>query len=179
MWILDSPRRTHEEQGRFLNKPEILRKHVRDIEVRKRKKKANLSHLSLLFRHGSQLMALRARFVGGLPSVLCSPDAPGVGDVLPRTTPAAVEDRAGFGRATVEEDMGGWLSSVMMGYKGEKRKGSRKGIYQIKEEVNTQNLLDILSMQIHPFLLISARGITSISLFLPPPDLHVMCPFNK
>jgi hypothetical protein len=59
-------------------------------------------------------MALRARFVGGLPSVLCSPDAPGVGDVLPRTTPAVVEDRPGFGRATVGEDMDGWLSSVMM-----------------------------------------------------------------
>lgn len=93
---MHSPRRTHEEQGRFL---QILRKDVRDIEVAK--KKTNLSHLSLLFRHGSQLMALRARFVGGLPSVLCSPDVPGVGDVLPRTTPAVVEDRAGFGRAAV------------------------------------------------------------------------------
>jgi hypothetical protein len=52
-------------------------------------------------------MALRARFVGGLPSPLCSPDAPGVGDVLPRTTPAVVEDRAGFGRVTFGGDMGG------------------------------------------------------------------------
>jgi hypothetical protein len=137
---VDSPRRTHEEQGRFLAKPQILRKHVRDIEAGKRNK-TNLSHLSLLFRHGSQLMALRARFVGGLPSVLCSPDAPGVGDVLPRTTPAVVEDRAGFGRPTVAEGMVGWLSSVIIvrvGYRGRRREGSRKGIYQIKKEVNTQ-----------------------------------------
>jgi len=110
------------------------------LKQEKKKKKTNLSHLSLLFRHGSQLMALRARFVGGLPSVLCSPDVPGVGDVLPRTTPAVVEDRAGFERATVEEDMVGWLSSVIIvrvGYRGG-REGSRKGIYQIKKEVNTQ-----------------------------------------
>jgi len=45
--------------------------------------------------------------VGGLPSVLCSPDAPRVGDVRPRTTPAVLEDRAGFGRVRVGGDKGG------------------------------------------------------------------------
>jgi len=105
-------------------------------------------------------MALRARFVGGLPSVLCSPDAPGVGDVLPRTTPAVVEDRAGFGRATVDEDMGGWLSSVIMVIE----EGGRKGNYQMKKY---SNLLDILSMQIHPFLLKSVPGVLA-----PFPSLY-------
>lgn len=39
-----------------------------------------LSHLSLLFRQGSQLIALRARFVGGRPSAFCSAE-PGGGEV--------------------------------------------------------------------------------------------------
>ena len=56
----------------------------------------------MLLRHGSQLIAFRARFVGGRPSVLCSPEAPGVGEVLPRTTPA-VDDLCGFGRAAADE----------------------------------------------------------------------------
>ena len=70
----------------------------------------NLSHLSLLFRHGSQLIAFRARFVGGRPSLFCSPDVPG-GERL-RTTPAVVDLR-GFGRGAlgeVEEVAGGLMS---------------------------------------------------------------------
>jgi hypothetical protein len=59
----------------------------------------------LLLRHGSQLIAFRARFVGGRPSVLCSPEAPGVGEVLPRTTPE-VDDLCAFGRAGADEDEG-------------------------------------------------------------------------
>jgi len=60
-----------------------------------------LSHLSLLFRHGSQLIAFRARFVGGRPSLFCSPDIPDGGERL-RTTPAVVDLR-GFGRGAVGE----------------------------------------------------------------------------
>ena len=73
----------------------------------------NLSHFSLLLRHGSQLIAFRARFVGGRPSVLCSPEVPGVGEVLPRTTPT-VDDLACFGReAGVCKDEGGFGSDIV------------------------------------------------------------------
>ena len=78
----------------------------------------NLSHFSLLLRHGSQLIAFRARFVGGRPSVLCSPEVPGGGEVLPRTTPA-VDDLCGFGRATdaVCKDEDGFGSDIVAGEK--------------------------------------------------------------
>ena len=49
--------------------------------------KTNLSHFSLLFRHGSQLIALRARFVGGRPSAF-SPELDGGGEARERTVPA-------------------------------------------------------------------------------------------
>lgn len=47
-------------------------------------------------------MAFRARLVGGRPSPFCSPEAPGVGDALPRTVPD-VADLAGLGRGAVGE----------------------------------------------------------------------------
>jgi hypothetical protein len=59
-----------------------------------------LSHLSLLFLQGSQLIALRARFVGGRPSPFCSP---GLGDVLPRTVPVVVVDFACLCRGGTRE----------------------------------------------------------------------------
>lgn len=74
----------------------------------------NLSHFNLLLRHGSQLIAFRARFVGGRPSVLCSAEVPGVGEVLARTTPA-VDDLCCFGRAGGEacNDEGGFGSDIV------------------------------------------------------------------
>jgi len=63
------------------------------------KKETHLSHLSLLFRHGSQLIAFRARLVGGLPSFSAEP---GAGDVLCRITPV-VTDLPGFGRGAEDE----------------------------------------------------------------------------
>jgi len=72
-----------------------------------------LSHLSLEFRHGSQLMALRARFVGGRPSGLSEP---GGGVVRCRTVP--VVERAGFER-TVEGAMERWSSAMVWGGMGQ------------------------------------------------------------
>ena len=103
---MHSPRRTHEEQGRFL---QILRKDVRDIEVAK--KKTNLSHLSLLFLQGSQFMALRARFVGGRGSW-----SPGVGLVLGRTAADVVAARCCFERGTAGEEEEG--SALLLGSSG-------------------------------------------------------------
>lgn len=74
-------------------------------------KYADLSHLSLLFLQGSQLIALRARLVGGRPSPFAS-EEPGGGDVLWRTVPAVV-CLAGLGRGTVGE-VGVLLSSAML-----------------------------------------------------------------
>lgn len=64
----------------------------------------DLSHLSLLFRHGSQFIALRARFVDGRPSPFS-----GLGDLL-RTVPA-VTDLLCFWREGAEEEAEG--SSAM------------------------------------------------------------------
>ena len=62
-----------------------------------------LSHLSLLFLHGSQFMALRARFVGGRGSW-----SPGGGLVRERTEEvAAVVWRCCFWRGAEGEDEGG------------------------------------------------------------------------
>jgi len=72
-----------------------------------------LSHLSLEFRHGSQLIALRARFVGGRPSGLSEP---GGGVVRCRTVP--VVERAGFER-TVEGAMERWSSAMVWGGMGQ------------------------------------------------------------
>ena len=58
----------------------------------------DLSHLSLLFLHGSQFMALRARFVGGRPSPLS-----GLGDLV-RILPV-VGDLMGFWREEVGEEV--------------------------------------------------------------------------
>lgn len=58
-----------------------------------------LSHFSLLFLHGSQFIALRARFVGGLPSLLLS----GGGEERVRTTPTVVCDRCCLERAVAGE----------------------------------------------------------------------------
>jgi hypothetical protein len=78
------------------------------------KRNRNLSHFNLLLRHGSQLIAFRARFVGGRPSVLCSAEVPRVGEVLARTTPA-VDDLCCFGRAGGEvcKDEGGFGSDIV------------------------------------------------------------------
>lgn len=74
------PRNTQEEHGRFL------------------------SHFNLLFRHGSQFMALRALFVGGRPS-LGSGGWPGGGDARTLTVPAVVAVlRDGFGRDRLGEE---------------------------------------------------------------------------
>ena len=82
----------------------------------------NLSHFNLLLRHGSQLIAFRVRFVGGRPSVLCSAEVPGVGEVLARTTPA-VDDLCCFVRAGGEvcKDEGGFGSDIVA--RGEKGGG--------------------------------------------------------
>ena len=70
------------------------------------------------------MIAFRARFVGGRPSVFCSPEAPGIGEVLPRTTPA-VDDLTGFGReaAGVCEDEGGFGSDIVRGKVEERWEG--------------------------------------------------------
>lgn len=75
-----------------------------------------LSHFNLLFRHGSQLIALRARFVGGRPSPFCSPVG---GEVLPRTVPVVV-DLGCFCLEDVGDVVEGVLSSAMGvgGWKG-------------------------------------------------------------
>jgi hypothetical protein len=72
---------------------------------------ADLSHLSLLFLHGSQLMAFRARLVGGRPSPFCSP-APGGGEILVRTVPAA-EGLAFLDLGPVGEDEV-WSSGMLL-----------------------------------------------------------------
>jgi hypothetical protein len=54
--MVGSPRRTHEEQGRFLRR-DIKRCQCRSCHT-------DLSHLSLLFRQGSQFMAFRVRLAG-------------------------------------------------------------------------------------------------------------------
>lgn len=66
-----------------------------------------LSHLSLLFLQGSQLIALRARFVGGRGSW-----SPGGGLVRERTVPAAVGGRCCFVRGAEEEEEEGSLALV-------------------------------------------------------------------
>ena len=60
----NSPRRTQDEHGRFLCNEKKL-----NLRIKEKKKDNDLSHLSLLLRHGSQLIAFRARFVGGRPSL--------------------------------------------------------------------------------------------------------------
>ena len=93
-------------------------------ETQGKKNGQNLSHFNLLLRHGSQLIAFRARFVGGRPSVLCSAEAPEVGEVLPRTTPP-VDDLAGFWRVgEVCKDEGGFDSDIMA--RGEEEDGGWK-----------------------------------------------------
>ena len=72
-----------------------------------------LSHLSLEFRQGSQLIALRARFVGGRPSALSEP---GGGEVRCRTV--LIVDRAALDR-TVEGVMDRWSSAMAWGWEGE------------------------------------------------------------
>ena len=69
-------------------------------------------------------MAFRARFVGGRPSVLCSPEAPGVGEVLVRTRPA-VDDLAGFGREGWACKDGGFGSDIVA--RGEEEGGREVG----------------------------------------------------
>jgi len=67
-----------------------------------------LSHLSLLFRHGSQFMAFRARLVGGRLSA-CWSAADGDGETgRPLTTPAV---RCGFGRCSDGDT--GWSSGIV------------------------------------------------------------------
>jgi hypothetical protein len=81
-----------------------------------------LSHLSLLFRHGSQLIALRARFVGGRPSAVGSAE-PGGGECLGRTVPEVV-DLLDFCLADVGETTEEWSSAMAwrgMGVGKEKR----------------------------------------------------------
>lgn len=88
------PLRTQLEQGRFLG---VVR-----MERRGRGRMGRyLSHLSLLFLQGSQLMALRARFVGGRGSW-----SPGGGLVRERTVPATVGGRCCccFERGTEEAE---------------------------------------------------------------------------
>ena len=98
----------------------------------------NLSHFNLLLRHGSQLMAFRARFVGGRPSVLCSAEVPGVGEVLVRTTPA-VEDLCCFGRAGGEDckDEGGFGSDIVA--RGEEGGGRTSGSKTFFCNINKQS----------------------------------------
>lgn len=72
------PLRTQEEQGRFLGRGQRVLGWGGGTTC------TCLSHLSLLLRQGSQLMAFLARFVGGRPSVGGSV---GGGDVRPRTMP--------------------------------------------------------------------------------------------
>ena len=89
-----------------------------------KKQNRNLSHFNLLLRQGSQLIAFRARFVGGRPSVLCSPEVPGAGEVLARITPA-VDDLCCFGRAGGEVciDEGGFGSDIVARGEGASCKG--------------------------------------------------------
>lgn len=64
-------------------------------------RKTDLSHLSLLFRHGSQLMAFRARLVGGRPSLsLEGEEARGC------TMPAVLFDLDAFGRGAEGRTVG-------------------------------------------------------------------------
>jgi hypothetical protein len=71
-----------------------------------------LSHLSLLFLQGSQLMALRARFVGGRGSW-----SPGGGLVRERTEGVVVDaGRCCFGRGAEDEGGSALVSSGMDGY---------------------------------------------------------------
>jgi hypothetical protein len=91
------PRRTQEEHGRFLgggvhqgSPRALLRRGA--FEEGWREEGTHLSHFSLLFLHGSQLIAFLALLVGGRPSEDGSPEeeAVGIGDVLDRTVPAFV-----------------------------------------------------------------------------------------
>ena len=105
----DEPLRTQLEQGRFLAGVSSG-----GGETLGGWRAAYLSHLSLLFLQGSQLMALRARFVGGRGSW-----SPGGGLVLERTAPGVrccFERWAGATEEGDEEEgsVGMVLSSGMM-----------------------------------------------------------------
>ena len=114
------------------------------IRLKRREKRwnGNLSHFSLLLRHGSQLIAFRARFVGGRPSVLCSAEVPGVGEVLARTTPP-VDDLCCFGRAGDEvcKDEGGFGSDIVARGEGgvEGSSGSKTFFCNINKQSNIRH----------------------------------------
>lgn len=66
VWKEDfSPLRTHDEQGRFLRHAFITHCHTTPLQNEVNVCSAHLSHLSLLFLHGSQLIAFLARFGAG------------------------------------------------------------------------------------------------------------------
>jgi len=95
-------------------------------------------------RHGSQLIAFRARFVGGRPSVLCSPEVPGVGEVLPRTTPAVDALDCFVREAGVCKDEGGFGSDIV---KGGREVGSFVRIENVFCNINKQRKYQVQQFQ--------------------------------
>jgi hypothetical protein len=90
-------------------------------EHEQRRATTNLSHLSLLFLHGSQFIAFLARFVGGRPSPWWS--LPVGGGVLDRTVPVVALVLALFTRGPAGEVLDAGLLSAMARTRSRRRLG--------------------------------------------------------
>lgn len=84
----DAPRRTQEEQGRFLLSD--IKKHPQCLI------QSDLSHLSLLFLQGSQFIAFRVRFVGRESSWVSREDELSLGRTSCFAGAVVIADRDAF-----------------------------------------------------------------------------------